>query len=385
MACLRVRPVDATPVVFIVWSTILVVGLVLGARSASAGDTSPLLALVPDVRLLPSAQPAPSPWRLLADEPAASPCDGAAFPRGEPRPGCAVASVAPPEEAAPAPPLDEPGSERWRPSRLWTYAIPAGVVAGALANPLLETPYQSFHLADEGWFGRNTYAGGADKAAHFVDYYIISKELSFLYNTLGYSRLRSIGQGAALAFLAGIINELGDGINKYGFSYEDLTMDAAGALTAAVISGLRAHDLVGFRRGFLLPPYSSPSCCPAGSVGQAYQNQIFTADLKLAGAANRLNLNVGPLRYLLVSVTYATKGYATGVPDLEERQVGVEIGLNNEEILNSLGVRRNTWWGYTLHVILDNIRVPFTSVGFQYNLNSGRWYGPGNGNSYSSR
>ena len=30
------------------------------------------------------------------------------------------------------------------------------------------------------------------------------------------------------------------------------------------------------------------------------------------------------------------------------------------------------------------IRVPFTSVGFQYGLNRGRWYGPGNGNQYST-
>jgi hypothetical protein len=79
------------------------------------------------------------------------------------------------------------------------------------------------------------------------------------------------------------------------------------------------------------------------------------------------------------------KGYATEVPSLFERQVGVEIGLNIEEILNSLGVRRNTWWGYALHVVLDNVRVPFTSVGFQYDLNSGQWFGPGNGNSYATR
>ncbi len=256
-----------------------------------------------------------------------------------------------------------------------------GVVAGALANTLLETPHQSFHFGGERWFGENTYAGGADKAAHFVDYYIISKEMSFLYNTLGYSRTQSIGIGVGLALLAGVINESGDGINRYGFSYEDLVMDTAGALSAAVISALGANDLVGFRTGFLLPPYNVPSA--PGSVGGGYSSQIYTADLKLAGAARRLNLNVGPLRYLLFSVTYATKGYATGVSDLRERQVGFEIGLNLEEILNSVGVRRDTWWGYSLHFVLDNVRVPFTSVGFQYDLNAGKWYGPGNGAGYS--
>ena len=257
------------------------------------------------------------------------------------------------------------------------------VVAGALANTLSETPHQSFHFGNERWFGENTYAGGADKAAHFVQYYIISKEMSFLYEKLGYSRSQSIAIGAGLALLAGIINETGDGINRYGFSYEDLVMDVSGAAIAAMISGLKAQ-----RPGRI--PHRSPAAAygvatAPGEVGGGYSSQIYTADLKLAGVGRRLDLNIGPLRYLLFSLTYGSKGYGTGNPDLRERQVGFEIGLNSEEILNALGVQRNTWWGYSLHFVLDNFRIPFTSVGFQYDLNAGKWYGPGNGNNYATR
>jgi hypothetical protein len=106
--------------------------------------------------------------------------------------------------------------------------------------------------------------------------------------------------------------------------------------------------------------------------------------LKLAGVARRLRLDAGPLRYLLFSVTYGSKFYPSGAPNLRERQVGFEIGLNFGEILNSFGARRDTWWGYGLHVVFDNTRFPFTSVGFQYDLNHGRWYGPGNANQYST-
>lgn len=100
--------------------------------------------------------------------------------------------------------------------------------------------------------------------------------------------------------------------------------------------------------------------------------------------SRRLGRNIGPLRYLLFSVTYGSKFYPSGAPELRERQVGFEIGLNFEEILNSLGVRRDKWWGYGLHIVFDSIRVACTSVGFQYGLNRGRWYGPGNGNQYST-
>jgi len=272
------------------------------------------------------------------------------------------------------------------PSKILTFGIAAGVAAGSAMNAVvLENPNRSFHFTDEGWFGKNTYAGGADKASHYVDFYIISKELSFLYNTLGYSRAESIAIGLGLTLLVGVINESGDGFSRYGFSLQDLTMDAAGGITAAAISALGANDLIGFREGFLLPLYSVPDCCPPGNVGQAYQNQLYTADLKLAGLARRLNLNIGPLRYLSFSTTYASKGYATGNPALHERQIGFEIGLNLEEALLAVGVGRDTWWGYMLHVVLDNVRLPFTAVGFQYDLNSKRWYGPGNGNSYSKR
>jgi hypothetical protein len=285
-----------------------------------------------------------------------------------------------------ASPDSEPEFGRKPPNTFLAIGLAAVAAAGSAMNAVvLEKPDRSFHFTDEGWFGKNTYAGGADKAAHFVDFYIISKEFSFLYNTLGYSRAESIGIGLGLSLLVGIINESGDGFTKYGFSLSDLTMDVAGGVTAAAISALGAHDLIGFRRGFLLPRYDVPECCPSDSRGQEYQNQIYTADLKLAGAARRLNLNIGPLRYLLLSATYATKGYATGVSALQERQVGFEIGLNVEEVLLGIGVRRDTWWGYVLHVVLDNIRVPFTAVGFQYDLNRQRWYGPGNGHSYSKR
>jgi hypothetical protein len=270
-----------------------------------------------------------------------------------------------------------------RPSKLWSYAIEGGVVVGALANTLAETPKQGFHFGNENWFGESTYAGGADKAAHFVQYYIISKEMSFLYEKLGYTRHQSIAIGAGLAFLSGIINESGDGFTRYGFAYEDLVTDVSGAAIASLVSTLGAHDVVGFRTGVLLPLYGISSA--PGRVGGGYSSQIYTADFKLAGAGRRLKLNIGPLRYLLFSLTYASKGYGTGNPDLRERQVGFEVGLNTEEILNAFGVHRNTWWGYSLHFVLDNFRIPFTSVGFQYDLNAGKWYGPGNGNEYSTR
>ena len=262
--------------------------------------------------------------------------------------------------------------------------VSGSAIAGGAINAIVEEDYQSFHVANEGYFGQNTFAGGADKASHFVDYTILSKELANLYGKMGYSRRDSILLGFGVSLASGVMNEIGDGFTHYGFSWEDLAMDALGAGASALIAAARLEDLIGFRHGILIPAAGSQYCCQADPrVGRDYSNEIYTADLALEGLARRLDLRIGPLRYLLFSATYGVKGYPNGSPDVQERQVGLEIGLNFRVILDDLGARRNTWWGYTLHVILDNFRVPFTSIGFQYDLNSGRWTGPGNGNGYA--
>ncbi len=115
--------------------------------------------------------------------------------------------------------------------------------------------------------------------------------------------------------------------------------------------------------------------------GPTYIHDVYSADLKLAGVAGRLGLNVGPLRFLFVSLTYGVKGYrGGGTPADQQRQVGLEIGLNFEEMLNAARVGRDTWWGYGLHLVADNIRFPYTAVGIRHDLNHGAWRGPNNGN-----
>jgi hypothetical protein len=164
----------------------------------------------------------------------------------------------------------------------------------------------------------------------------------------------------------GLVNEIGDGFTRHGFSYEDLVMDFLGAGSAAVVSALRVEDLVGFRSSHL--------------PGPTYSHDVYSADIKLAGVVS--GLEIGPLQFLLASVTHASKGYRVpGTPvDQRQRQVGFEIGINLEEILNTVKARRDTWWGYALHVVGDNIRLPYLAIGMRYDLNHDRWHGPNNGN-----
>jgi len=250
---------------------------------------------------------------------------------------------------------------------LSTLIVPITSVGLVAANSLIGyDKNHSFQFHQEGWFGPNTANGGADKASHLTDYFVIANLFEDVYRMLGWSENAARLWGFGLAVVTGFANEVGDGFTRHGFSWEDAAMDTAGAAAASVISVTRTKDLLGMRTSHL------PSA--------TYTHDVYSADLKLSGLGKRLGVDIGPLRWLLFSVTYGTKGYRVK-PEIEhQRQVGFEIGLNLQQILNDVGVKRNTWWGYSLHLVGDNVRFPFTAVGMRLDMNSGKWRGPNNGN-----
>jgi len=265
--------------------------------------------------------------------------------------------------SADASPYLPPRDER-QPRKLLGALVVGTELAVTAGKGLVGHEAKPFHVTREGYFGANTLDGGADKAAHFADYFVISKEFAYIFGKLGFSESSALLLGLGTAMVGGALNEVGDGFSQPGFAYEDIVMDWLGAGTATLLLATRMDDLLGVRTSHL----------------DGYPHDVFSADLKLSGLARRLNLNIGPLRYLFFSVTYGTKGYPDGPVAERQRQVGVEIGLNLEQILNDLGVTRDTWWGYVLHFAGDNVRWPFTAVGFRFDLNHSKWHGPNSGN-----
>src|SRR5215471_1186750 len=226
------------------------------------------------------------------------------------------------------PSLLQSPEETRQPKTLLASLVTAGVLAGAAAYAFTPNPHRDFHFTSEGFFGRDTYAGGADKAGHFTDSAIAAKELAIAYDRLGFSPGTSRLLGFGVSALGGLLIEFGDGTTFYGFSFEDLTMDVLGAGTSTLVLAAGLDDLIGFRHGFLLPHSGSATCCKVPGKGHDYSNELLAADLKIAGLARRLALPVGPLRYLLFSLTYSTKSYPSGLPEIRERLIGFEIGLN---------------------------------------------------------
>lgn len=278
------------------------------------------------------------------------------------------------EGAAQAPP------EAKGPHTFWIAVVSGATIVGSAYNSFGDGDSQEWHFTNEGWLGQNTYAGGGDKASHFVSYYIVGKLLTGVNQELGMPKDSAALLGVGVSAFAGLVTEIGDGRGKYGFSYEDLIMDTLGAATSLAITHYGLDDLVGFRAG--LVPAPDAVCCPYGGTGKDYTEEIYTADLKIAGLGTRAKFNPGPARFLLVSVSYGSKGYPYADPLVRERQVGFELGINFGEILHAVGVPPDKWWGKILYFGFDVIRLPYTQIGMYYDLNSGKWRGPGIGDSW---
>ncbi len=281
-----------------------------------------------------------------------------------------------------------PGPEPRIPSeqltaRTWRLAatFSAGVVAGGYVLWWRRRPVSSFDHWSEGWFGEQTYAGGADKTSHLVLGYIGGRFLQERLEKMGHPDSRARLLSVAMVSAAGLLVEVGDGFTQYRFSWEDAVITSAGSVFGALVDAGGLGDTIGMRFGRV--PTQKPDL-PEGFQGStSYHHTIDTLDVHLSGLLPRLGTKPGVFRFLMVSGTYAARGYGFVDEPSRQRLVGIEVGLDVERILREAGVREETWWGGPLLFVTRFFRIPYTAIGVRYDLNDGRWLGPDFGDRYS--
>ncbi|KAA0252499.1 MAG: DUF2279 domain-containing protein [Acidobacteria bacterium] len=234
---------------------------------------------------------------------------------------------------------------------------------------------EEFQFREEGWFGRYTYAGGADKASHIVGGYITGRIVDAALQRTGTPARDARILSAAFVTVIGTLVEVGDAYHGYGFSWEDAVVTAGGGIVGSVISGLGWDDTVTMRFGMVgkdLP--DDPSVILADP--NHYSGEVYTLDLRFAGLFPRLKADPKLARFLLFSVTYGSKGYQWVEESARQRLLGFELGLDFHQVALALGVPPDKWWGAIVLGFFKYFRLPFTGIGFQYELNSNRWKGP---------
>lgn len=209
-----------------------------------------------------------------------------------------------------------------------------------------------FHFHNEGWFGMRTGSLGMDKLGHAFTTYMYTEYLTQRIIQESDDPAGAALTAAALAMGVQTYVEIFDGFSvDHGFSYEDLTMDTAGALVSVLRSAFPEFARkVDFRMEYL----------PSGNVKASpisdYSGQKFVMALKLSGFDA---FEDTPLRFLELQAGYYARGFTSAERDRGEkrrREPYVGIGINLQPLFDG----SDTFPAVAAQRVLEYVQVPYT-------------------------
>lgn len=247
----------------------------------------------------------------------------------------------------------------------------AAITATGIAN--WDWGSSSFRFNSEGWFGKDTASLGMDKLGHAYSAYVLSEFFADGIETGPADRRSAAYTGAILSMGLMTYIEVFDGFSEeHGFSYEDLVVDAAGALFSVArrsVPGLK--EKLDFRLLYIpsrstwnaLSCFPKPHCDKDGAAVRSpitdYSGQRYLLALKLSGFGE---FRKSPLRFVELHGGYYARGFTREEEERGDplrRRLFFGIGLNVGELLfpgRARGVKGAAKWA------LDYIQLPYTAV-----------------------
>ena len=222
-----------------------------------------------------------------------------------------------------------------------------------------------FRTEREGWFGRNTYAGGADKLGHLYINYVSTRLFARAFHWAGNSSEEALALAAWTTAGTYAAVEVLDGLSRqWRFSREDLAMNLAGVGAALLLEKNPDLDrLLDLRLLYWPSRQNGRQFEPFGDyAGQTY--------LVVAKASGIPRLRSHPLlRYVEFAVGYNARGF----PESSNRPPGgsgsrslyVGLSLNLSELMERNAARDGAPPGNVMKAagtFLEFIQVPGTAV-----------------------
>jgi hypothetical protein len=179
-----------------------------------------------------------------------------------------------------------------------------------------------FKTRNEGWFGRDTEFGGADKLGHMYFNYGTVRLLTPLFESAGNSREASVSLAGwtAVGIFTGV--EVVDGLSRrWNFSPQDALMNLAGAAFGVV---LETHPDLDEKFDFRVAYRPSPGSGfnPFGD----YSGQRYLLVAKADGFPALRNRPL--LRYMELAVGYGARGFDPGGERRRDVYVGLSLNLS---------------------------------------------------------
>lgn len=262
------------------------------------------------------------------------------------------------QETAPS-----PEETRFRTRALILGGVAAVAVYGA-GNWWQEGVGRHFRSVDEGWFGQDTYTGGADKLGHTYATYAGTRLLKLGFRWAGNDPETSLKLAAATSFGTLLAVEVMDGFSKkYRFSKEDLIMNTAGVGLALLFETRPEIDrLLDFR--FMYWPSGDARRLNQVDPIDDHSGQTYLLVAK-ASAIPALRRQ-GVLHYLEFAVGYGSRGYEPneGRPGERSRHLYYGVSLNLSEVLADTVFRgsRGSRAQRITDTVLEYVQVPGTAA-----------------------
>lgn len=235
------------------------------------------------------------------------------------------------------PSLGDDGALSAENKRLRTGLLVGGAAAGVLwygsAHWWKDSMSSEFRTVNEGWFGQDTYTGGADKLGHMYSTYVGTRLLTSAFEWAGNDRGTAAWLAAATAWGVMLAVEVGDGYSsKFRFSKEDLIMNTLGSGLSLLLEKNPALDeVVDFR--LMYWPSSDARRLHQIDPVDDHSGQTFLLALKASGIPSLRS--VEPLRYLELAVGYGSRGYEPAAGGELSRNLYYGVSLNVAEILGA--------------------------------------------------
>jgi hypothetical protein len=240
-------------------------------------------------------------------------------------------------------------------------------VGGAVSWKYVQTWTGEFVTTNEGWFSKDTYAGGADKLGHFYTDFILMRGLHEIYVRHGY------GEGAAiLNALLGTatirtVMEVADGYTTFKFSPQDLASNLLGAISSAVLlAHPKIDEIISVSWTYLPSREKLDGKVDWVSVDNDYNGSVYHLDIRLKGLFAALA--DAPTRVFdpySVDLSYYTRGYDRQ-RETKHRMLGLNLSINLEEVIASHADPAGTT--YQMKAFFRYFKVPFTFGGLVYDV-----------------
>jgi len=216
-------------------------------------------------------------------------------------------------------------------------------------------------LADEGWFGPETYAGGADKLGHGFANYAFARGSMGLLEYGGWDRTTSLAVSGGLTALFFTLVEIKDGLHEgYGFSVGDMMFNLAGnGLGLLMETQPRLDELFDYRIEYIPTDEFIEQIKQRGvDVAEDYSGMTFGLMFHL-GALEGVHAGkprVRWARFVDVTLGFETRGYLPEPLDpMERREQRLFLGL-------SLDVQRLIREYVGREPLTELYTIPFTTL-----------------------